>query len=272
MAKTKTKKTAKIKNKLILLIVPVVVVTMVVLVFIAGWVSRNSMKKMAMAQLDSSISNQGDNIEAWLQENLENFSSIKQVIEKTHPDAEGIQGILDSFYGYNKNCPNGLYIAYDDGRTFKAGASDKVFSNIKEEPWYKQGITRINMNYGAAITSAISAGMGTAAAILGDIPGAISGAVNTVQGIGDMVKGTVSTSGSTGSIIDHQTDIVLYSRFFTVADDDNANMGRPYCRISTPATLNGYMVAQKGLVQSAQATRPELDAVNAYMEGGFYFE
>ena len=130
----------------------------------------------------------------------------------------------------------------------------------------------VNMNYGAAITSAISAGMGTAAAIMGDIPGAISGAVNTVQGIGDMIKGTVSTSGSTGSIIDHQTDKVLYSRFFTVADDDNADMGRPYCAKTTPATLKGYMVAQKGLVQSAAATRPELDAVNAYMEGGFYYE
>lgn len=130
----------------------------------------------------------------------------------------------------------------------------------------------VNMNYGAAITSAISAGMGTAAAILGDIPGAISGAVSTVKGIGDMVKGSVSTSGSTGSIIDHQTNKVLYSRFFTVADDDNANTGRPYCAMTTPATLTGYMVAQKGLVQSAQATRPELDAVNAYMEGGFYFE
>ncbi len=152
MAKDKAKKTAKIKNKLILLIVPVVIVTMLVLVFIAGWVSRNSMKKMAMAQLDSSISNQGDNIEAWLQENLENFSSIKHVIEKTHPDADGIQGILDGFYGYNKNCPNGLYIAFDDGRIFKAKDSDKTITNLKEEPWYKQGITRINMNYGAAYT------------------------------------------------------------------------------------------------------------------------
>ena len=130
----------------------------------------------------------------------------------------------------------------------------------------------VNMNYGAAITSAISAGMGAGAALTGDIPGAISGAVQTVKGIGDMVKGSVSTSGSTGSIIDHQTNKVLYSRFFTVADDDNANAGRPYCKVSTPATLTGFLQAQKGLVQSAQATRPELDAVNAYMEGGFYFE
>lgn len=130
----------------------------------------------------------------------------------------------------------------------------------------------VNMNYGAAISAAVNAGLGAAAVKLGDVDGAISGAMKTVSGIGDMIKGTVSTSGSTGSIIDHQTDIVLYSRFFTVADDDNANTGRPYCAMTTPATLNGYMVAQKGLVQSAQATRPELDAVNAYMEGGFYFE
>ena len=132
--------------------------------------------------------------------------------------------------------------------------------------------SQVNMNYGAAITSAISGGLGAAAAITGDIPGAIAGAVHTVKGIGDMIKGAVSTSGSTGSIIDHQTNKVLYSRFFTVAPDDNTNAGRPYCNISTPATLTGYLMAQKGLVQSANATRPELDAVNAYMEGGFYFE
>lgn len=132
--------------------------------------------------------------------------------------------------------------------------------------------SQVNMNYGSAITSAISGGLGAAAAITGDIPGAIAGAVNTVKGIGDMVKGAVSTSGSTGSIIDHQTNKVLYSRFFTVAPDDNTNAGRPYCNISTPATLTGYLMAQKGLVQSANATRPELDAVNAYMEGGFYYE
>lgn len=130
----------------------------------------------------------------------------------------------------------------------------------------------VNMNYGASITSAISAGLGAAAALTGDIPGAISGAVSTVKGIGDMIKGSVSTSGSTGSIIDHQTDKVLYSRFFSVADDDNANCGRPYCSKTTPATIGGYIQAQKGVVQSAAATRPELDAVNAYMEGGFFYE
>lgn len=135
-----------------------------------------------------------------------------------------------------------------------------------------QVASTVNNNLLAGAQALINAGVGTAAAVTGNVAGAISGALGTVSGIGDMIKGSVSISGSTGSVIDHQTDKVLYSRFFTVADDDNANMGRPYCAKTTPATLNGYMVAQKGLVQSAQATRPELDAVNAYMEGGFYFE
>lgn len=135
-----------------------------------------------------------------------------------------------------------------------------------------QVASTVNNNLLAGAQALISAGVGTAAAVMGNVPGAIAGALDTVRGVGDMIKGSVSISGSTGSIIDHQTDKVLYSRFFTVADDDNANCGRPYCAKTTPATLTGYMQAQKGLVQSANATRPELDAVNAYMEGGFYYE
>ncbi|MBQ7149203.1 MAG: methyl-accepting chemotaxis protein [Pseudobutyrivibrio sp.] len=168
MAKNKAKKTAKIKNKLILLISPVVVVAMVVLVFISGWVSRNSMKKMATAQLDSSISNQGDNIEAWLQKNLENFSSLKKVIENGHYDDESIQNMLDTFYGYNSNCPNGLYIAYDNGKYFKAHDNEKSFANFKDEPWYQQGLTRINMNYGAAYKDANGNSVISASGILND--------------------------------------------------------------------------------------------------------
>lgn len=130
----------------------------------------------------------------------------------------------------------------------------------------------VNMNLVSGISALIGAGTAVGLGIAGDVSGAISGAVNTVKGVGDMVKGSVSTFGSTGSIIDHQTNKVLYSRFFWLTEDDNANMGRPYCYNNTPEVLGGYMKAQKGLVQSSAATRPEMDAVNSYMEGGFYFE
>ena len=97
MANTKNKaRNKKIKNKLIFLLLPVVIVTILVLVGIATVLSRNSMTDMATAQLDSSISNQADNIEAWLDENLENFSKIKYYHLK-------INLLEDRFVGFLRN-------------------------------------------------------------------------------------------------------------------------------------------------------------------------
>ncbi len=214
MAKNKAKKTAKIKNKLILLISPVVVVTMVVLVFISGWVSRNSMKKMATAQLDSSISNQGDNIEAWLQKNLENFSSLKKVIENGHYDDESIQNMLDTFYGYNSNCPNGLYIAYDNGKYFKAHDNEKSFANFKDEPWYQQGLTRINMNYGAAYKDANGNSVISASGILNDGEDGIKviAADLTLDQIAIIVNSGVKMDQAASFLIDSFDNTILAHR------------------------------------------------------------
>ena len=39
-----------------------------------------------------------------------------------------------------------------------------------------------------------------------------------------------------------------------------------------PKNIAGFIKAEKGVVKAAGATRPELDSINAYMEGGFYYE
>ncbi len=168
MAKAKSKKTAKIKNKLIALILPVVILMVLVIVFFAGYVSMNSMKKMATNQLNSSISNQGDNIEAWLNKNLEYFSTVKHAIEQTHPDDANLQVMLDSFYGYSTNCPDGVYIASSSGAFYKASQSEKSVSNPTEEQWFKQGLSRINLNYGTAYKNDLGDAVISASGILND--------------------------------------------------------------------------------------------------------
>ncbi len=214
MAKAKSKKTAKIKNKLIALILPVVVVTMVILVFIAGWISRNSMKAMATAQLDSSISNQGDNIEAWLKKNLENFSSLKVVIERGHFDDESLQNMLDTFYGYNSNCPEGMYIAFDSGKTFKAHNNEKNLSNFKDEPWYKEGMTRINMNYGSAYTNSNGESVITASGILNDGEDGIKiiAADLTLDQISIIVNSGVKMDQATSFLVNNFDNTILAHR------------------------------------------------------------
>lgn len=106
----------------------------------------------------------------------------------------------------------------------------------------------------------------------GNILGVGAGLANFVAGIADIPRGTISTVGSPGAMDDHQFAMEFIARFYTIADDDNTNNGRPYCAISTPSTLTGFMIAQKGLVSSSSATRTELDAINRYMEEGFYYE
>lgn len=129
-----------------------------------------------------------------------------------------------------------------------------------------------NINVGG-IGQTLAGAAGTlAAAASGNILGVGAGLGSYVAGIADVMSGTVSTVGSSGAMDDHQFAIDFIARFFTIADDDNTNNGRPYCAVSTPATLTGYMVAQKGLVTSTAATLPELDSINAYMEEGFYYE
>ena len=86
MANNRSKRKTKIKNKLLLFLVPAVVLTILALVLISAYLSRKSLKEKAVSELGSSLSNQADNIESWLDRNLQNFSSIKNTIEKTGAD------------------------------------------------------------------------------------------------------------------------------------------------------------------------------------------
>ncbi len=119
------KKTRKISYKLLTFIIPVVVLTVLALVIIAATLSKSRMTEMATETLESSISNQADNIEAWLSENLEYFRTVKHIMESQNPGEDEIESFLDTFYGFNSNSPNGFYLGTADGKLYKAAESNK---------------------------------------------------------------------------------------------------------------------------------------------------
>ena len=82
---------------------------------------------------------------------------------------------------------------------------------------------------------------------------------------------TVSTSGSNGALDFLEYDIILYSRFSTVVDDDNTQHGRPLCSVRIISALSGYIACLKPDLDTA-ATRSEKDMITSFMEGGFYYE
>ena len=256
MANTKNKmRQKKIKNKLIFLLLPVVIVTILVLVGIATVLSRNSMTDMATAQLDSSISNQADNIEAWLDENLENFSTVKQVIEQTQPDEEGLQRILDSFYGYNKYCTEGPYVATADGRFYAASGSGLRVTNPTEETFFKQGITSVNMNYGTAYINDEGTSVISASGILNDGSGELKviAADLSLDQISIIVNSGVKMESAASFLIDASDNTILAHRdperistTLTTSDSDKlmASIAEKLeTRDYDTVALNGYEVA-----------------------------
>lgn len=157
-----------IKAKIIGVIIPVVTLFVVVMIVLAYTISSSIIEKNSSDLLASSISYQSKSISAWLDENLASFSMAKRSIEKTKPSDEELQKILDSYYGYNSNFPEGLYIADANGEVMKASESKKIYSNVKDAIWYKEGLSRINMAYGSAYQSAEGENLVSASAIIND--------------------------------------------------------------------------------------------------------
>jgi len=173
MGKKKTQrqkktKTASIKAKIIGTIVPIIAVLIIIMIVLAYTISSRIIQKNATELLDSSISYQSKSIVAWLEENLASFSSVKRVIEETKPSDEELQKILDSYYNYNSNYPNGLYVADAEGNVMQASASQRTFQDVLNETWYKEGLSRVNMHYGSAYQSTDGTSQVSASAIIND--------------------------------------------------------------------------------------------------------
>ena len=73
--------------------------------------------------LKTRAENQASQIESWLEQNIGAFQIVKTTIENTKPDDKELQTMLDSYYNYNSNYPEGLYIADETGKLWKASDS-----------------------------------------------------------------------------------------------------------------------------------------------------
>lgn len=173
MKEEKTNKIVSIKIKLLGIILPVVIVIMVLLVGFLYFISKNIIKGYSENLLRSSIDNQTNQIEAWLDGNLSAFRAVKQSIEQTSPGQQQLQAILDSYYGFDDNYPEGLYIADENGSLMTASASGKTEADPTQSVWYRDGLTRWNMGLTDAYTNAKGEKVISASGILDDQSGTI---------------------------------------------------------------------------------------------------
>lgn len=208
------KKTRKISSKLLTFIIPVVVLTVLALVIIAASISKNRMTEMATETLESSISNQADNIEAWLNENLEYFNTVKHTMEAQKPEEDEIVSFLDSFYGFNSNSPDGFYLGTSDGKLYKAKESGKSADNVTGSTWFKQGMSRIRIGYGTAYKNEHGDTVISATGIYNDGSDNIKvlGADVTLDKISIIVNSAVKMKGASSFLVDTNDYKILAHR------------------------------------------------------------
>lgn len=224
-------KIVSIKVKLLGIILPVVIVIMILLVGILYFISKGIIKEYSENLLRSSIDNQTNQIEAWLNENLSAFSAVKQAIEQTNPGQQELQAILDSYYGFHDNYPDGLYIADADGKLMTASASEKQETDPTQSVWYREGLTRWNMGLTNAYTNAEGSKVISASGILDDQSGTIKviSADLTLERISIIVNSYIEmeqaraflVSTTDGTILAHHENDLISTK---LGDSDNAFM------------------------------------------------
>lgn len=97
---------------------------------------------------------------------------------------------------------------------------------------------------------------------------------NAVSAIGDVIAnpvGQLQTSGSNGSLAQYCTQPYFVQKWRIVSDDDNAQKGRPLCRVKTLNTIPGFIVVDSPDVQLS-CMETERQQIIAFLSSGFYYE
>ena len=111
---------------------------------------------------------------------------------------------------------------------------------------------------------------GIGSILTGDVSGTITSITNGIaEGVRAMIP-KLSTVGSGGGFASLRGQPRVYHEFFPVVDAYNAELGRPYCKTGTPASLGGYLKCLGDV--PIYGTTAEHEEIQEYITNGFYYE
>lgn len=240
----KKQRKISIKARLLGSIMPVVIAIVAVLVLIAYQASAGIIEDYSQNLLESSVSNQSSKIEAWLSENLASFQMAKTTIENLHPDDTQLKAILDGYYNYNDNYPDGLYVSDSNGNLIKADKSTKKESNPVQSTWYKEGLTRVNIAVGSAYKNAEGVNVISASGILNDGTDNIRviSADMTLDRITIIVNSFIDMDNAEAFLVDKNTGVILADREASLISQKLGASGQSeyYQKVAAQFNSNDY--------------------------------
>lgn len=253
------KSITSIKTKILAAVSALVLILVLILIIVSYTISKNIITDQSMQLLELSTKNQASQIEAWMTENLNVFSTFKQDIETMDYTEAQLQSLLDSYYGRSSDYPDGFYIADTSGKVMQAAGVDYKKTADASSAWYNEALTRVNMAFGDVHVNEAGTDVVSAGAILRDSKkaGGNAKAKNTrllvvdvpIAHIQVIVNSFISIDDAQAILVDKESLSVLSKSDDTLSgklSDSTGFLGTIGDRISqqnyTSMTLNGNIV------------------------------
>lgn len=253
------KSITSIKTKILAAVSALVLILVLILIIVSYTISKNIITDQSMQLLELSTKNQASQIEAWMTENLNVFSTFKQDIETLDYTDAQLQSLLDSYYGRSSDYPDGFYIADTSGKVMQAAGVDYKKTADASSAWYNEALTRVNMAFGDVHVNEAGTDVVSAGAILRDSKkaGGNAKAKNTrllvvdvpIAHIQVIVNSFISIDDAQAILVDKESLSVLSKSDDTLSgklSDSTGFLGTIGDRISqqnyTSMTLNGNIV------------------------------
>ena len=154
--------------------------------------------------------------------------------------------------------------------SFRANASatwnNKVCATKSARMGVPIQIAQVLSDYSGSVNSVIG-GLGSGS-ILGAITGMLGGAIESA--IASQTP-QVSTSGSNGSFNTFIDEPALVVEHYKIADEDNADLGRPLMSTRTLNTIPGYIKCSEAHF-AGTCFEKEREKIDNYLVTGFFYE
>lgn len=127
---------------------------------------------------------------------------------------------------------------------------------------------------GAGMTAGSGIASGLSDLVSGNFAGAVMNTASAISSAVQQIAPTVQTGGGTGSFADigrFAGDCYLSAKFYSIADEDISDLGRPLCQANVINTLSGFILVAHADI-ALVSTDVEQQKVKAYMESGFFWE
>ena len=204
----------KMKNEMLAIIVPIITLQIIILVAVSYYVSRGMIEDASERLLKTSVSGQTTKINDWIEDNLSALNSAKQTIESSGMTDEMLQDVIDSYYNYDSDYPEGIYVASSDGSYIIASGSGKDMSSPTTSEWYKHGLSTVNLSISSPYKDSSGNNIVSATGLLQEDGNKVRviGADISLDAVTIIVNSSISMDGAASFLVDSNDMTILAHR------------------------------------------------------------